>query len=406
MAKLDFLLHKRKKRRESADAPQNEYYEKISAGLGVCQVVVYMSLFAFVILSFFRNTNLITYENFYFFFKDLNASVETVDAVGANAVTYPTSQQQSFAMYRKGLAVAGRESVMLFTATGRQTVSQIIDYQSPVAVGSGRYLLVYDLGGVQYSLYNSYAQIQTGKTDRPIRGAAISENGMYALITDSAMKTSEVLLFSNRFALINRYDINEFVMDVAINQNGTRIAILTSSTASGLFQTKLWLYKPREETGSVRDVGSELGLSCAFTDAGGVSVLCGNSLVYLTEGASEKEVYRFNGKTPICTDLNRQGAVLCLKPVSVSQKNQIIVFDKNGKMLYNKEEAETVETVGRQGDGIFYMTASGIFSIRLSDGAVASYPCDTDKKTMLVADQDEILLCSPQKAEYIRLNYS
>ena len=42
----------------------NPYYEKISAGLGIVQVVLYLTLFSFVVLSFLRNTNLITYQNF------------------------------------------------------------------------------------------------------------------------------------------------------------------------------------------------------------------------------------------------------------------------------------------------------------------------------------------------------
>ena len=129
------------------ETPQNEYYEKISAGLGIFQVVLYLSLFAFVVLSFLRNTSLITYENFYFFFKDLNASVETVDVMRSDSVSYPTSNRQSFTLYRKGLAVAGENAVTVFTATGRQTVSANVSYQNPIAVGAGKYLLVYEMGG-------------------------------------------------------------------------------------------------------------------------------------------------------------------------------------------------------------------------------------------------------------------
>ena len=101
---------RRQKEEPKVEAEQNAYYESISAGLGILQVILYLSLFTFVVLSFFRNTELITYRNFYYFFKDLNASAETVDVFDADSVTYPTSGEQSFALYRKGLA--DRKSVV------------------------------------------------------------------------------------------------------------------------------------------------------------------------------------------------------------------------------------------------------------------------------------------------------
>ena len=123
---------------------RNEYYENISAGLGIMQVVLYLSLFAFVVLSFLSNTNLITYQNFYHFFQDLNASAERVDIFTHDSVSYSTDEEQSFTLYRKGLAVAGNTGVTIFSATGRQLVSHGIQYNDPVAVGSGKYLLVYE----------------------------------------------------------------------------------------------------------------------------------------------------------------------------------------------------------------------------------------------------------------------
>ena len=161
--------------------PVNDYYESVSERYGVAQVILYMALLAFVSISLLSNTGLITYQNLYYFFKDLNASAETVDVLHTDAVSYPTDVSQSFALYRQGLAVAGNTSVTVFTATGRQVLSQSIQYQNPVAVGSGKYLLVYELGGTQYSLYNSYTQIFSGRTQEPLRGAAVSSSGMYAL---------------------------------------------------------------------------------------------------------------------------------------------------------------------------------------------------------------------------------
>ena len=72
---------------------RNEYYENISAGLGIVQVVLYLSLFAFVVISFLTNSNLITYQNFYHFFQDLNASAERVDIFSHDSLSYSTDEE-------------------------------------------------------------------------------------------------------------------------------------------------------------------------------------------------------------------------------------------------------------------------------------------------------------------------
>ena len=68
-----------------SDQAQNPYYERVSERLGIFQVILYFSLFAFVVLSFFSNTELITYQNFYRFF---NPGSRADDAHGWDDAAY------------------------------------------------------------------------------------------------------------------------------------------------------------------------------------------------------------------------------------------------------------------------------------------------------------------------------
>ena len=168
----------RREKPESAKDVKSAYYETASARFGIAQVVIFLALLAFVILSLLNNRELVTYENFYYFFKDLNAV--NLDLYDADTVAYPTDEIQSFTLYRKGLAVGGNNSVSVFTQSGRQLISASVSYRNPVALGSGKYLLVFDLGGTGYSLYNSYSQIHSGSTDAAITAGAISPEGSFA----------------------------------------------------------------------------------------------------------------------------------------------------------------------------------------------------------------------------------
>lgn len=390
------------KKTESADeAERNEYFENISAKLGIFQVILYLSLFAFVILSFARNTNLITYQNFYHFFKDLNASMQTADSAVLESVTYPTDARQSITLFRQGVAIAGNHNVTVFTATGRQTVSQITSYASPTAIASDKYLLVYDLGGKKYALYNSYTQVYAGETDHPILGAAISDSGMYALITQSKDYSSVVLLYSNHFTLLGRYSKTGFVMDVSINERGSMLAILTSTPQNGFWSTALELFRPGDaQMLASASLGTGVGLVCAHTDPDTVSVLTDASVYYIGGSGEILSEQGLNGREIVDFDLGEHGASVLLKAPSVTQQDTLMVFDKRGKILYNKEEPEQSEQIARVGNALFLLTQNGVGRIDLKSHAYRSISCITRDRKLLAVDTDEVLLCSPQKAEY------
>lgn len=366
------------------------------------QVVLYFTLFAFVILSFVSNTELITYRNFYYFFKDLNASFDSVDLFNTDSVSYRTSDEQSFTLYRQGLAVAGNTGVTVFSSTGRQCLSVSVDYQNPVAVGSGKYLLVYELGGLQYSLYNSNAQLYSGECDYPISAAAVSDSGMYALVTASKEYTSSVSLYSDRFALLNRYNKNGYVMDVAIDAKGETIGILTTSSVNGVFSTTLLLAEPgRGEAIAEPTVSDSMGLRCCFTDSGKIAVLCSDGIDFFSKRGKTEASLNFEGQQPQLYDVGTDGVVVSLKKNTISEKNIVIVFDKNGKIVYNEGVTERIVQLSRSGNTLYWMTDTGVARLNLQSGSVSFLDCVTERRTLLAVSAEEALICSPQKAVYL-----
>lgn len=387
-----------------SDQEQNPYYERVSERLGVFQVILYFSLFAFVVLSFFSNTELITYQNFYRFFKDLNASVEGVDVINTDSVSYPTDTEQSFTLYRNGLAVAGNHSVTIFTAAGRQTVSKTVSYQHPVAVGTGKYLLVYELGGVKYSLYNSYTQVYAGETAYPISGAAVSDSGMYVLISSSAQYVSEVYLYNDNFTLINRYARSGYVTDVAINEKGTLLALLTSDTHEGVFSTEVALCEPGErEFKATADVGTAIGLSCVFTEGNTLSVLTAEGVYALNQNGRVLRSHSFDGLTLACASCTADGITVALRDSVMSTEDTVILFGKDGRLLFKERFAEGTTQISRSGSTAFLLSSDGIRAVRGGNGTSSFYPIQVGAKIMLAIGRDEVLLCTAKKAEYVQI---
>lgn len=380
---------------------QNDYYEAVSQRFGLMQVFLYLFLLAFVSVSLLTNTDLITYHNLYYFVKDLNAASEDVDVLRSDAVSYPTDASQSFALYRQGLAIAGNTSVTVFTASGRQTISQNVQYQNPVAVGTGKYLLVYELDGTQYSLYNSYTQIHSGKTESPIRCAAMSQCGMYAIVTETEQYASVVDLYSSDFEQLNRYRYSGYVTDVSVNDKGNYLSVLVSRAENGTFVTDLKIYEPKKDTlFSECVIGDGLGLRCGFTDSEKIAVLCSDGVYYISVGGKLVSETSFDGMEVSQFYLNDNGCVAVLKKNGNISEHRVIVFDKDGEILYRDAVNRTVKSAVL-GDGeVFLMCSDGVLRLRCADGTETFLNCDTEERVMLASDDGRILLCSPQKAVY------
>ncbi len=405
MKKKMFIRRESKQDRADDNSLREPYYEGISARLGIFQVILYLTLLAFVVLSVVRNSTLITYRNFYYFFKDLDASAEGVDVLHNDSVTYPTARQQSFTLYRGGLAVAGNSSVTVFTATGRQTVSQTVSYQNPIAEGRGKYLLVYEMGGTQYSLYNSYTQVTSEKSDYPINGAAVSDSGMYALLSSSEEHTSLVSLYSSNFSLLGNYRYTGYVTDLSFNADGSLLAIVTAHASGAGFQTSVELYTPGKDTQRAKtELPDSLMLSCGFTQAGILALLSTEEAIFLDSSGKIVESYSFDGFTPVSVEMGRDGPVLALQDSEISEKNRIIVFDKNGKMMYNNDVLIKTDELRRNGDAVYIKTLDGIQRLEISTGELSAIECHTEQRRILAVGENEVLLCTPQKAEYIRFS--
>ncbi len=385
------------------ERPLDAYYEEMSTRFGVAQVVLYLLLLAFVVLSLIGNTDLLTYQNFYYFFRDLGASAETVDILHTDGLTYPTDTEQNFTLYRQGLAVAGNTSVTVFTPSGRQSVSAKIQYTDPVAVGAGKYLLVYEADGLQYSLYNSYTQIRTGKSQYPIHSAKVSESGAYLILTESDEFPSVIDLYNDSFEQTGYFSLSSYVTDVAINRKGNAFAFLVSEVENGIFSTTLRIYDSnKSEPISVTAIGSGLGLTCEFTDSGNLSVVCSDGVYFVSARGTVLNEYILQDKVIYSADQNGAGCALILKKNGISAKKDAIVFDKSGKMVYNNSVPESASTVKLLGDVIFLLTSDSVVRIRTGNGKTEKISCVTDGRSMLAYDDTCVLLCSSKRAIFYR----
>ena len=97
-----------------------------------------------------------------------------------------------------------------------------------------------------------------------------------------------------------------------------------------------------------------------------------------------------------------RGAAVAVRAGALQDRTRLIAFDKNGKMLYNERASEAIEDIARCGETVYLLSTGKVYSLNVKSGEATSFSCNTDQRKLLAVSEREALLCSPQKAEYVR----
>ena len=128
-----------------------------------------------------------------------------------------------------------------------------------------------------------------------------------------------------------------------------------------------------------------------------------NGYCYVKD-ARVQESFDFGERSILSADIGSDGFVVCLRDGSVSEQNELVVFDKNGKLCYREYAPVFPSQVEFIGNTVFLLHDSGITRVNIKTGKLSRFSCVTEGKKILVQSETEWLLCSPQKAEFIHFS--
>lgn len=386
------------------------YYATVSARFKVAQRIFVLVLVVFLLFSIFANIRDITYSNLYYFVRDFGNAVD-MESTNYETLSYDVYRDQSFSLYRGGIAAVSPSNVSVFTATGRRTLKSRSDYVVPYAVSSSEYLLVYDISGNSFSLYNSFSKVHTESFDYPITDAAISDSGVFALLSRSSSNKSTIYVYNDNIKLTGKYSKNLYALDLSIDKAGERMAVIYYDVGDGRGKSTLVVYdisqreaEKGKELNEDRilfetDVNYFFPLSCSFTDEGMLSFITNGSITVFDKKYELYDSYDFSGEiSAVYTGEN--GAAIALRSGTLNDVNKIIAFDKNGKLLYNEIVRESVREISLLDRYVFIRSESGVSRLDTSNDELESYECQSGR--MLVYDGATAIICAESKAVYVK----
>ena len=382
--------------KKNYDGKTDIYLAKVSYRYSYWKRILSIAL-VIVAVALLLSGNL-TYNKLYYLAKDIKLAGDYVNSVH-DTVTYNAGNSQSFATYREGLVVASREKLSIYSAGGRELFSVNHTYGNPKLVSSSRYVLLYDVGGKQFALYNSFSEVNGAKLEYSIYGASLANTGDFALITGSEKYSSVVRVYKQNG---DKYDYNfrdGYVSSISLSEDGTRLAIALSFAEGSGFRTEIRLYKVgssdyQKSTFTMNSIPYEIkiveGGNIIAVGRDGVNAFS-SSMTLLGEYLSDSEIYLYHfGEDNIAV-------------VSQTEKGNadILLFNKRAKVEKTIALKKSALDIAVADGYVFVQHLGGFERINISLGTSEEQEAVSGGFKMLVYGRDALVVCGNSYAKFL-----
>lgn len=382
----------------------NRFYDAVSVMYRIFGFLFLSAAVLFTVIYVAMNSDSIRASQFEYLAHNFIYQLEQ-NSEERTYMTYSREDSMNFTVFTGGLAVCGDNELEIFSGTGIKTAGIRHGLNSPVAIGSDRYLLVYENGGKSYKLYSAFSEMHTGVADHKIYGAQIGANGSYLLITAGDDDARYVWFYNENFDLINKYTKYGNVLSAAVSDDGEHILILTLKPDSrGTYSVEVMLCRAGSTTAEYAfDIYGSLPLDSRFTDDGYI-ILCDDAVYFYGFDGKERTVYEYDGKLCLA-DISSDGAVIAQKDVRVNDHFGIVMFDSIGEIVYSDEFTGAPLSLSTSGGTAYLLTHDSVWCIRNYTDVTQREISDASSGAVLRAVNGHVVyLCTPSHA--ITLKFS
>lgn len=313
----------------------NDFYASVSVFFRIASFIFLIAFLLFIVYSAFGNQEVFSYESFDYLVRNFALTLDEKRNDTLYSIRYNPDSSRTFALIGNKFALCGNSGISIFSSTGRLICSDSFSFKNPVMLSSEKYALIYDSGSYNYVLYNSFTNVLSQSADKPIRGACMSQNGYFALITSSDEYNSTVEVYNENFKLINRFNKSGYVIDVDMLDDSILIATVDKSTTYGMYDLQLQLYNlTASETISTVNLESSLPFSCKISSAG-FFIVCKNEAIIYNLNEDKSIVYPYSEAELFDFEISNDTLLLMLDTSGTDVGYELLRIDANSKALYN-----------------------------------------------------------------------
>ena len=382
------------------DSNVNYYYLRLARRFRLAQTLTIIITVIFIVFMTTAYSDDITADNIKYLFRDINIRSQGDGAKFMN-ITYNADPTQDFSMFRGELVYVTGSGLTLYGASGGEGLKDSMTLESPVVKAGEKYMLVFDISGTRFSVYNSFSRLYSEELDYNITSAAMSDSGAFAIVTSSREYNSVVLYYDNDFDLSARYSKSRYVTGVAVSDDGTRIAIAAMDAKDGDFLTDLTFYQPGLDSEISRvELTGTFPVSVDYME-GGFALLTLSGIYWYDIDGNAVSSYEFS-KVPFKYSVSDIYYIVIIPKNIVGSVNQIVIFSSDGKQLYEGMIEERITDIAVSDYGFAYVLTQGqAIMIDIENNTETSVPISMQAKKILPAGEGTVLLAYSSRAVFL-----
>ena len=377
----------------------NEYYIDISNKFKTAKFITLITLIVFVLLmiSVFRSD--ITLENCRYLVRFFS-SANTVYSEDYDNIYYDTAGVVSLEMFNEDLVAVKNDSIELYDMNGNNVASYDINQNTPTVVTNGKYMLVYDLGGNRFKLFNNFSMLTEGSYDYPISMGTVSPDGMYAIVTKSLDYQSVIYLYDHNFNLISKIYKDKYITDLKITSDGDRLLCISAYAENGSFISEVMTYAPYTDSQeSTTVLNDTFALSCGFFSDGGYSVLSDSALLFYNSSNEKAGEFKLGNIVPTNCLILDDYVVLCYSENIVGSHSRVMVFDTDGGVLVDTTVDDKILDACAFMEELYILTDSKVTCINTETGEQLDCKVEKSAVSIFASDTGSVVIGYSNKAK-------
>ena len=293
-----------------------------------------------------------------------------------------------------------------YNSSGKQLVVSQHGFANPEIEVSAARTLVFDRGGTGAKIYNYTGLIFNKNLDNTIYSADIARNGTCAFVTSSRGYAAQVDVVDKNFnSVFTWYSSDNLLSDVAISENGKRIAVCELFAKDGSYMSRVSVF-------NYNDAVAEFSFEFQNVAITSLQSFGNDSFLAISDGAislinwdkAVKNDIDFDGSVKAFNSHNDEKFAFVHGRINNSISNDISIFDDSGKIINNFSVNAVIKDIALCDDVIYCLTENTILCFTL-DGKLAN-TIDCGYNALLVSDIGNNMVATISQSELTTYNYN
>lgn len=392
MSAFSIFKDKRKQAKKQQTPTAEAYYLKLANRAKVGMFALIIALVAFCLFSYSFYPDELAIENFRYLLKFISFEQNEEIDIGSEIV-FDTDITNRYTMVRGDIAVLSKTQLAVYDTSGQLLQRTAMKNDNPMLVTAGKNMIIYDLGGKEINIYNSFSQVYTESFGYPVLGVSAADTGAYAVLSGAKNYRSAVYVYDANYRLVfSHYFPTEYSTNLQLNNSGKKLLVLSHISENGDYLGSAALF----DTGSEEPVANfkfagELPLSCHFTSDGGYIILTDSSIRFYDSDNNQISEKELEHGLLNCV-YGEDYAALTFDTAGLTESKTLKVYDMGGNQVYSEVLKAQPDDILIQNGRLYTLSLGRLTVYDLENReTLFDIAVDTEAVDMIISD-DKLLV--------------